>query len=118
MGANNIARYGQTTDYLNNQHYRLEVGNIDLKMEQNTEADLGFIYSSPHLDASVSGFYNTISNYIFLQNTGVTDTITDSLQYLYDVYQYAQDDAIFTGGEVMFDIHPAPWKWFDLQLGY
>jgi iron complex outermembrane receptor protein len=118
LGAERISRYSVTTDYLGSLHYRFEMGNIDLKMEHNMEADFGFLYSSPHVDASVSGFYNIISDYIFLQNTGVTDTILDSLQYIYHNYSYAQDDATLTGGEVMFDIHPAPLKWIDLQLGY
>jgi iron complex outermembrane receptor protein len=113
-----IPTYGSNTDYLGHTHYRYEEGNIDLKMEHNTEVDLGFIYSSPHVDINLSGYYNMIGDYIFLQSTGITDTVTDSLEYLYDVYTYQQDDAAISGGEVMFDIHPAPLKWFDLQLGY
>ena len=118
LGSTRIARYSLSTDYLNNEHYRMELGNEDLKMEENREGDLGILFSSPNIDVNVSGFYNMVSDFIYLQNTGVTDTVTDSLQHIYDKYKYEQQDATFSGGELMFDIHPAPWKWFDLQLGY
>jgi len=107
-----------TTDYNGNEHNRFEVSDMNLKMEQNMEGDLGFLYASQHVDVNVSGFYNSISDFIYLQNTGVTDTVTDSLQHIYKVYQYDQDNATLSGGELMLDIHPDPLKWFDLQLGY
>jgi iron complex outermembrane receptor protein len=118
LGSTRIARYNLNTDYPGNKHYRMELGNSNLNMEQNMEGDLGFLYSSSHVDISVSGFYNMVSDFIYLQNTGVSDTVTDSLQYIYDVYKYAQDDATLIGGEATIDIHPAPLKWIDLQLGY
>src|SRR6185436_6991309 len=68
-----IPAYGSDVDYLGHTHYRHEMGNIDLKMEHNTEVDLGFIYSSRHVDVNISGFYNMIGDYIFLQSTGITD---------------------------------------------
>jgi len=35
-----------------------------------------------------------------------------------DVYNYVQQDATLSGGELMVDIHPAPLKWLDIRLGY
>jgi len=88
--------------------YRFEVGDPDLKMEQNVEGDLGLIWELDDLSFNISGFYNHITNYIYINPTA--DSIGD-LQ----VYQYVQNDANILGAAIGVDIHPSSLKWLDLN---
>ncbi|CAN5662821.1 TonB-dependent receptor [soil metagenome] len=97
---------------------RFERGNKYFKVEQNAEGDLGILWESKNVDVNLSGFYNQVKNYIYLQNSGLKDTVTDSIQTILNVFDYVQHDATLSGGEVMVDIHPAPLKWVDLKVGY
>lgn len=98
--------------------YRFERGDTRFEAEQNAEGDLGLIWQSKNIDVNVAGFYNHIMNYIYIQNTGLKDTVTDSLQLITDVYDYVQHDATLSGGEAGIDLHPAALKWVDLRFGY
>jgi iron complex outermembrane receptor protein len=91
--------------------YRFEIGNPDLKMEQNAEGDLGLIWENKFASVNVSGFYNMIKDYIYLSPSA--DSI-DGLQ----VYNYLQHDATISGGSAGFDIHPEDVKWLDLKADY
>ena len=59
----------------------------------------------------VNGFYNAISDYIYLQPTG---------QFIDDdpVYQYVQDDSNLYGGEIGFHLHPHPLDWLHLESSF
>ncbi len=98
--------------------YRFERGNKNFGVEQNAEGDLGILWESKSVDVNLSGFYNKIHNYIYIQNTGLKDSVvTDTVAY-YDVFDYVQHNATLSGGEATLDIHPAPAKWVDLRLSY
>jgi iron complex outermembrane receptor protein len=99
--------------------YRFERGDIDLKVEQNAEGDLGFVYENNFLTLSLDGYYNKIMDYIYIENTGdtmvrITPDTTDTLP----IYDYKQNDATISGGEFDFDIHPSAAKWLDLKASY
>ncbi len=87
---------------------RFEVGNSNLKVIQNVEADLGILWEMNHLSLFANGYYNMIKDYIYI--TPTIDTI-GKLQ----VYDYVQSDAVIAGGSVGIDIHPASLKWLDLN---
>jgi len=83
---------------------RYEIGNSNLKNEQNLQADLNVEYKSEHFEFFVNGFYNYISNYIYLNPTGA---IIDNA----DVYNYTQNNASLFGGEAGIHFHPHPLDW-------
>jgi iron complex outermembrane receptor protein len=97
--------------------YRFERGNVNLKVEQNLEGDLGFIWENEFVTINVGGFYNKVKDYTYIQNTGdtmirVTPDGTDTLP----LYDYVQGDAKITGGELSFDIHPKSAQWLDVKI--
>ncbi|WP_348799179.1 TonB-dependent receptor [Flavobacterium adhaerens] len=91
--------------------FRYEVGNPDLKTEQNLQTDLDLEYKSSHFEFSVSGFYNHIGDYIF---AAPTDDVIDEVQ----VYNYMQNDAKLYGGEIALHIHPHPLDWLHFETNF
>lgn len=83
-------------------------GDLNLKSEQNVEVDLSAHWHREHITADISGFYNRVNNYIYLNPA---DTMLDSLP----VYDYVQDNAVLFGGEAGFDLHPHPLDWLHIR---
>ncbi len=91
--------------------YRYEIGNPDMKIEQNLCGDILLGYRSENLSFNVSAYYNHFFNYIYLA--------TDSLQYIgFLIYNYVQNDATIKGVESVLDIHPEKVSWFDWLTSY
>ncbi len=90
---------------------RYEIGNRNLKNEQNFQSDLVLEYRSEHFEAFANGFYNPISNYIFIQPTG--ESIDQE-----PVFTYQQFDARLYGGEIGFHWHPHPLDWLHLESSF
>ncbi len=91
---------------------RFEMGNPDLKTQQNVETDLGYHLHTRHTSLDLSVFYNHINNYIYLAPTG--DTTEAGL----NIYQYTQSNAQLYGGEARFHIHPHPAHWLHILSTY
>ena len=87
---------------------RYEIGNPNLKSEQNYQFDINIEYQSEHLEIFANGFYNNITNYIFLSPDG--NFIDND-----PVYLYQQEDAKLYGGEFGFHIHPHPLDWLHIE---
>lgn len=90
---------------------RYEIGNANLKSEQNVQTDLNLEYKTDHLEFFVNGFYNHINNYIFISPTG--NSIAGN-----DVYQYVQDNAKLFGGEIGLHFHPHPIDWLHFESNF
>ncbi len=90
---------------------RYEIGNRDLKSEQNVQADLNIEYKSSHFEWFANGFYNHVNNYIFISPNG--NTIDSN-----DVYDYVQANAQLFGGEVGVHFHPHPLDWLHLTSSF
>ncbi len=80
---------------------RYEIGNSNLKNEQNVQTDLNLEYKNSHFEFFANGFYNHINNYIFISPSG---GIIDGN----DVYDYVQANARLYGGEFGLHFHPHP----------
>ena len=91
---------------------RYEIGNSDLKNQQNTEADMGFHFHSLHSTIDLSAFYNNINNFIYLAPTGTTSSGG------FPVYKYLQTPSVLYGGQAGIHIHPHPLNWLHLILNY
>ncbi len=90
---------------------RIEIGNPNLKNEQNYQADFNLDYKNTHFTFFGNAFYNHINNYIYLapvsnQSNGLP------------VYAYKQNNAYLYGGEAGIHFHPHPWDLLHLKSSY
>lgn len=90
---------------------RYEIGNSDLKTEQNIQTDLNIEYNTDHFEFSVNGFYNHLNNYIYTSPTG--ETLENN-----DVFNYIQNDAKLYGGEIGVHFHPHPLDWLHIESSF
>ena len=90
---------------------RYEIGNANLKNEQNVQTDLNLEYKNVHFEVYVNGFYNLINNYIFIEPNG--NIIDDN-----NVYDYTQANANLFGGEAGIHFHPHPLDWLHILSSF
>jgi len=90
---------------------RFEIGNSELKTENNFQTDIDLSYRNKHIEFFINIFYNNINNYIFISPTGEQREATD-------VYVYNQKNANLYGGEIGFHLHPHPLDWFHLESSF
>ena len=90
---------------------RYEIGNSNLKNEQNFQADLNLEYNSEHFEIFVNGFYNHVNNYIYIEPTSTTIDGND-------VYNYVQNNAYLFGGEAGIHFHPHPLDWLHFTSSF
>ncbi|HQE33265.1 MAG TPA: TonB-dependent receptor [Flavobacterium alvei] len=90
---------------------RYEVGNPDLKTEQNVQTDLNLEYNNSHFEFFVNGFYNHINDFIYTSPTGI---VLDNN----DVFEYIQNDAKLFGGEIGLHFHPHPLDWLHYETSF
>lgn len=98
LRAPNLAELSSNGVHEGTIHY--EIGDPNMKNEQNINTDLTISYESKYVRAAVSGFYNQFFNYIYLQPTDAV------FAGAYQIYQYKQQNAYLTGGEVEYEITP------------
>lgn len=90
---------------------RYEIGNTDLRTEQNICVDLSTGIESRFIDFNVSGYLNRFFNYIYLQPTAD--------EYIgYQIFRYVQKNALLKGAEAQLEIHPPGIPWIRLQSTY
>ncbi len=90
---------------------RYEVGNPNLKTEQNLQTDINLEYNDSHFEFFVNGFYNKINNYIYSSPTG--DIRDDNV-----VFDYVQNNAYLYGGEIGLHFHPHPLDWLHINSSF
>jgi iron complex outermembrane recepter protein len=87
-----------SSDGLHEGTLRYEIGDPNLKIEQNINSEFSVNYFSGHFQFNATGYLNHFRNYIYL---APTDT-----QYLgFDVFRYKQYDANLYGAEAMIGIY-------------
>jgi iron complex outermembrane receptor protein len=100
-----------TSNGIHEGTYRYEVGNSDLKTEQNVQTDLNLEYNNSHFEFFANGFYNHINNYIYTASAGTQ--INNN-----DVFEYIQNNAKLYGGEVGLHFHPHPLDWLHYETSF
>ena len=99
--------------------FRFERGNVDLKVEQNLEGDLGLVWKGKSFSVDLSAYTNMISDYIYIANTGDSVVrITPDARDTFALYEYRQNGATFTGGEIQIRYFPQSASWLNINLGY
>lgn len=100
-----------TSDGVHEGTNRYEVGNPNLKTEQNFQTDVALEFKNEHIELFANAFYNKVNNYIFLSPTG--NIIDDA-----PVYDYFQTDAYLYGGEFGLHFHPHPLDWLHIESSF
>lgn len=78
--------------------FRYEIGNTDLKIEQNICGDVYVGFMSAYADLSASAYYNQFLNYIYLAPS--------NQQFIgFQIFNYEQQDAVIQGAEGTLNIH-------------
>ncbi len=95
--AANLAEF--SSNGLHEGIYQYEIGDPNLKAEQNLNAELAINFSSNYFGLSVAAFNNYFNNYIYLSPT--TD-LFNGIQ----VFRYKQNNATLYGGEAALIIKP------------
>jgi iron complex outermembrane receptor protein len=90
---------------------RYEVGNTNLKTEQNIQTDLNLEYKNSHFEFFANGFYNHINNYIYTSPAGTKING-------FDVFDYIQNNAKLYGGEIGLHFHPHPLDWLHFETSF
>ena len=90
---------------------RFEIGNPDLNNEQNFQTDLSLELKNDHLEVFINGFYNVISDYIYLEPNG-------EFVDMDAVFLYLQQDADLFGGEIGLHYHPHPLDWLHIESSF
>ncbi|MFV8225937.1 TonB-dependent receptor plug domain-containing protein, partial [Christiangramia aquimixticola] len=101
-----------TSNGTHNGANRYEIGNPDLKNEQNFQADLSAELRNEHFEAFINAFSNQVRDYIYINPTNRPE-VNDAI-----VYQYEQEDAHLYGGEIGFHLHPHPIDWLHLETSF
>ena len=87
-----------SSDGLHEGTLRYEIGDPNLKIEQNINSEISINYTSSYFQFSVAAYLNHFLNYIYLAPTGT--------QYLgFDVFRYEQFDANLYGTESMLAVN-------------
>ena len=90
---------------------RYEIGNADLKTEQNVQTDINLEYNNSHFEFFANGFYNHINHYIYTAPAG---TVIEGN----DEFDYIQNNAMLYGGEVGLHFHPHPLDWLHFESSF
>ena len=90
---------------------RYELGNINLKVEQNICTDTYAEYYNTEFTLFGAAYINHFFNYIYLQPSN-----DDYLGFR--IYNYIQKDATLQGAEGGIKIHPSKLKFITLQSAY
>jgi iron complex outermembrane receptor protein len=90
---------------------RYEIGNSNLKTEQNVQTDLNLEYKNSHLEFFANGFYNSVNNYIYTSPAGTQING-------FDVFDYVQNNANLYGGEIGLHFHPHPLDWLHFESSF
>ncbi|MEZ4811039.1 MAG: TonB-dependent receptor [Allomuricauda sp.] len=100
-----------TSNGLHSGANRVEIGNPDLKSEQNLQVDLALEYGNQHIELYANAFYNNVNNYIFLEPNG-------EFRGEDPIYVFQQQDATLYGGEFGFHLHPHPLDWLHFESSF
>lgn len=114
--APNIAELG--SNGVHEGTFRYEYGNKDLVSETSLQFDGGVEINYEHFNLGITGFYNSINNFIFyrkLESVFGGDSIINVNGVDITAFRFDQNDARLSGMEVSLDIHPHPLDWLHFE---
>jgi len=90
--------------------YRYEIGDPNLKLEQNINADISAEWNENEWFFGASTYYNRFFNYVYLSPTA-------EKFYGFPVFRYKQYNATLYGAELCMTAKPADWRGFQWKQG-
>ncbi|MCH7400324.1 TonB-dependent receptor [Belliella kenyensis] len=102
------------TNGVHHGNFRHEVGNANLNGERSYQLDLNLAYSKPKFLITLSPFWGYFDQYIYLAPAARFSTLPGASQ----LWNYRQDNAIFTGFETITQFNPVKNLSFSLGLEY
>ena len=93
-----------------------QIGNPDFKPEFSWQEDIGFLYSSKQVVATLDLFNNDIENYIYNQKLTNPDGSDLVLVKGNQTFQFEAARAHLYGGECSIDVHPVKSVHFENSL--
>lgn len=90
------------TNGIHHGNFRHEVGDSNLQSERSYQADMNYTFSKDNLLVGISPFVSYYEGYIYLAPTGRFS----SLPGAGTLWEYRQNNAFFTGGELKFQWVP------------
>ncbi len=87
-----------SSDGLHEGIFRYEIGNPDLRNEQNIQGEIDLNFRTKGFSAGLAGFVNQFFDYVYLAPTG-----KDTLGF-FPLFRYRQSDARLWGSEAFFKI--------------
>ncbi|MDP4184436.1 MAG: TonB-dependent receptor [Bacteroidota bacterium] len=116
--APNIAELGANGVHEGTMRY--EIGNPSMKAENSLQVDYGLRYSSYHVSAEISCFYNQVNHFIYakkLETISGKDSIIDR-ENNFPAFKFTQGNARLYGCEISVDIHPHPLDWLHFENSF
>jgi iron complex outermembrane receptor protein len=101
--------------------FRYEIGNFNLKPEVSHQFDVAYLLATEHVSLQVTPYVNSIANYIYVKKVGSTlggDSLAGEEGDLAPVFRFVQGDALLSGGEIYFDLHPHPFDWLHIENSF
>ena len=100
-----------------------EIGNPNLKPESSFQFDATLGMNTENFDMELNAFSNLVNNYIFLEKLagffGGDSISTDVTTGDYGpTYKFVSGNAIISGGELSFDIHPKSIGWLHFENNF
>ncbi|HUX59962.1 MAG TPA: TonB-dependent receptor [Ignavibacteriaceae bacterium] len=119
--APNIAESGSNGIHDGTPFY--EIGDPNLKPESSLQLDVTLGYNSNDVSAELTVFDNNIDNYIFpvkLASVFGGDSISTDVmaQMSGPTFKYISGNAVITGAEFTFNIHPEEAQWFHFNNSF
>jgi iron complex outermembrane receptor protein len=97
---------------------RYEYGDIYLKSEISTQADISLEWNKEHFSLNLAGYYNHFSNFIYyrkLQSLNGNDSLVQSNGQSYLAFKFDQQKVNMAGFEFSLDVHPHPLDWLHFE---
>lgn len=91
--------------------YRYEIGDPNLKPEQNINTDINLGYEDKEWRVGASAFYNHFLNYVYLSPT------SESF-FGFPVFRFMQQNASLFGGELYFSYIPKTINWLEWRESF
>jgi len=88
------------SDGLHHSAARIELGDLRIKQEQSNRFSASYTYNSKALNVNFETFYNNINDFIYIEPTGVQQTIRGS----FPVGEYKQTNAMLLGLDLSLDL--------------
>jgi iron complex outermembrane receptor protein len=96
--------------------FSFNAGNYNLKPETSIQVDAEITANTKYIDASISGFYNTINHYIYQRNLNNEKKQFGSQWF--PVYRFIQGNSLLKGFECGLNFHPVNTINFENLLAY